>query len=606
MAGKYDDLTREQLVRILQKRDRERRFGLVWERDDIEADLAVDENFVVATLDQKLSERPSPWQNLIIEGDNYDALRWLRMAYAGRVKCIYIDPPYNTGNKDWVYNDHYMDPNDRYRHSTWLEFLYRRLILARDLLTEDGVLLVSINDENRAKLDMLMEEALPGMRVGSLVWRTRTGGNEGGQYFYTDNHEHILAFGKPDFRFGGSQKSFDMYANPDGDLRGEWTSGDLTVNVAYTDRRAGKGYFPIYNPETDVWYPCNPDAVWRYASKKLSGESAKIKTRFMEDWIQDRRIRFPPDERVAVWPTKDALFSAIDSGDVPKSGRSPLLRRELPDLDFWVGKKVGFGTPRFKRYKSELRSATQPLSSWITPRLDADAKTEQGGRIVSGTNDEGAKVIKEVFGEKTFNYAKPVSLVRELIRQSTAPGDLVLDFFAGSATTGQAVLELNAEDNGDRRFILVSSTEKTEDEPDKNLCRDVTSERIRLLNKLEDGKYADLSAGFAYLRMREVDFSDLDYEVELQEIWSTLEAMHELPLTVFDAASSFNAHDGDGATLILVDRPDQALRVFLEAQPIGRQVFIYAWAPGVIREWGLADTIELRAVRDVLKQRFQQ
>ena len=116
---------------------------------------------------------------MVIEEGNFDALRWLRMTHAGRVKCINIDPPYNTGNKDWVYNDDYVDRGDRYRQSTWLEFVFRRLTLARDLLAEDGVLLVSINDDQRAKLELLLDEALPGMRVGSFVWRTRKGGNEG-------------------------------------------------------------------------------------------------------------------------------------------------------------------------------------------------------------------------------------------------------------------------------------------------------------------------------------------------------------------------------------------------------------------------------------------
>ncbi|WP_214647500.1 DNA methyltransferase [Alterinioella nitratireducens] len=150
MAGKYDDLTRAQLVELLEKRDRTKKLGLVWERDEIEADAAVDANFIACRIDEALSDKPAPWDNLVIEGDNFDALRWLRMTHAGRVKCIYIDPPYNTGNKDWVYNDSYMDKEDRFRQSTWLEFLYRRLTLARDLLAEDGVLLVSINDDQRA------------------------------------------------------------------------------------------------------------------------------------------------------------------------------------------------------------------------------------------------------------------------------------------------------------------------------------------------------------------------------------------------------------------------------------------------------------------------
>ena len=123
MAGKYDDLTHAQLVELLEKRDRTKKLGLIWERDEIEADAAVDANFIACRIDEALSDKPAPWDNLVIEGDNFDALRWLRMTHAGRVKCIYIDPPYNTGNKDWVYNDRYMSKDDRYRHSTWLEFL---------------------------------------------------------------------------------------------------------------------------------------------------------------------------------------------------------------------------------------------------------------------------------------------------------------------------------------------------------------------------------------------------------------------------------------------------------------------------------------------------
>src|SRR5690606_28603502 len=141
--------------------------------------------------------------------------------------------------------------------------------------------------------------------------------------------------------------------------------------------------------------------------------------------------------------------------------------------------------------------------------------------LVSGTNDEGSKAIKDIFGEKAFNYAKPPSLIRELLRQSTSPGDLILDFFAGSATTAQAGMELNAEDGGDRRFIMVSSTEATADEPAKNLCRDVTAERIRRLNAA-NGKYADLAAEFAYLRTQEIDFEDLDYDLTPGQVWSAL------------------------------------------------------------------------------------
>lgn len=245
-SGRYSDLSHAQLVSLLEKRDRTKKLGLVWERDEIEADHALEAEFIAADLILNLSDPADVhvgWSNMVIEGDNFDTLRWLRMTMSGRIKCIYVDPPYNTGARDWVYNDHYISKDDRWRHSTWLEFLYRRFALARDLLTEDGVILVSINDENRARLELLLDEVLPGMRVGSLAWRTRSGANEGRDAFFSDNHEHVLIFAKPGFRFGGTEKSLSMYGNPDHDPRGDWTSGDLTVNVSYKDKRAGKGYY---------------------------------------------------------------------------------------------------------------------------------------------------------------------------------------------------------------------------------------------------------------------------------------------------------------------------------------------------------------------------
>lgn len=605
MPGKYDDLTKTQLIDLLEKRDRVKKLGLVWERDELEADAAVDDNFVVCEIAADLCDKPAPWRNLVIEGDNFDALRWLRMTHSGRIKCIYIDPPYNTGNKDWVYNDRYMDSENRFRQSTWLEFLYRRLNLARDLLSEDGVILVSINDEQRALLELLMDEALPGMKIGSLVWRTRTGGNEGREAFLSDNHEHILAYGKAGFRFAGTEKSFSIYSNPDNDPRGDWTKGDLTVSVGYRDPRAGKGYYPLVDPETGIHYPCNPDAVWRYASRAASGPSARIKTKFMEEWIETKQIVFPTEQRVEVWETSDDLVGAIERGDVPTSGRSPMLRKDLPDLQYWVGKKVGFGTPRFKRFKDQLRNPTSPLSSWITPRSEIETLDKSENAIVSGTNDEGAKAVKSIFGEKAFNYAKPVSLIRELLRQSTSPGDLVLDFFAGSATTAQAIMELNVEDGGDRRFIMVSATEKTMDEPNKNLCRDVTAERIRRLSASDDPKFSDLAADFAYLRIKGVLFEDLDYDLEPSEAWTALEALHDLPLTLYDAALPYNVHEGENVALVLVDRFEPSLIGRLKGRE-RHNLFIYAWAPGQISQHLDSGAFDIRSVRATLVKGFQQ
>jgi len=603
MAGKYDNLTHVQLVELLEKRDRTKKLGLVWERDEIEADAAVDANFIACRVDEALSDRPAPWDNLVIEGDNFDALRWLRMTMAGRVKCIYIDPPYNTGNKDWVYNDSYMDKEDRFRQSTWLEFLYRRLTLARDLLTEDGVLLVSINDDQRALLELTMDEALPGMRLGSLVWRIRTGSNADQGCFLSPDHEHVLIYGKPGFRFSGTEKTFALYSNPDNHPDGDWTKDNLTLGFDRFERP--NLFYPLHDPVSDVWYPPNPDRVWVYATRERVKPGQRLQSEPMEDLIEQNRVWFPEDQRVQVWETRDELMKAIEKQDVPKRGNTPLLRGDLPDLDFWIGKKVGFGAPRYKRFKKDLRNPTQPLSSLVVSRSDEKHIGTDENVIVSGTNDEGSKQIRSVFGSKAFNYAKPVSLIRELVRQSTGSNDLVLDFFAGSATTAQAVMALNAEDDGSRRFIMVSSTEATEDDPEKNLCRDVTAERIRLLNASDDKKYADLAAGFAYLRTQEIAFEDLDYDLQPADAWAALEAVHDLPLTLYDGQAAWNLHEGETTALVLVDRFDPTLLGWLQGR--NRQnLFVYAWAPGQIAQHLDGTHVNIHPVRETLVKRFQQ
>lgn len=598
--GRYDDLNRKQLIELLEKRDRERKLGLVWERDEIEADQAIDQNFIVARIDEAASDRPAPWDNLIIEGDNYDALRWLRMTHRGQVKCIYIDPPYNTGKKDWVYNDRYMSADDRFRQSTWLEFMFRRLSLARDLLAEDGVLLISINDDQRALLELMAEQALHGMKGGSFVWRTRTGGNEGGPFNFSENHEHVLFFAKSGSRFRGEDKSFNHYSNPDNDPRGDWTKDNMTK--AHSRFERPNTYYPIYDPVEDIWYPCNPDAVWRYSTKSRVSDSSRLRTKTIESFIEEKQIYFPKSQRVEIWQDQSELSKAVESGDVPRAGRAPLLREDTPDLEFWIGKRVGFGTPRFKRFKKDLKSLNSPLSSWVTPKSETHQNDEE--TMVSGTNDEGAKEIKSVFGSKAFNYAKPVSLIRELLRQSTGPGDLVLDFFAGSGTTAQAVMELNNENEGERRFVLVSSTEATNEDPDKNLCREVTAERVRRLNASEEKKYAELKAGFAYLKTHEIDFADFDYEAKSSDAWTALEAMHGLPLTKYDESQPWNIHDAEAQTLVLVDRFELPLLDWLQENS-RRNLHVYAWAPGQITQRMEGFHVPVLPVRETLVRAFR-
>lgn len=517
-----------ELRRLLTEHLTRQKLGLYWERDAIEHDKALNANVVLPRLVPKWSHTPAgctEHRNLIIEGDNFDSLRLLRATHAGKVRVIYIDPPYNTGNKDWVYNDSYVGQNDRWRHSQWLEFLYQRLTLARDLLSSDGVILVSINDENRARLELLMNEVFPGRRVGCFVWRSRTGGNDTKGAFFSDNHEHVLVYANPGFRFTGDEKSYSMYKYQEGDRL--FRLSDLTKAHDYRERP--NTYYPIHDPLTDTYYPCNPQRVWAYASEKKIKDGQKIRGDTIEALTAKKLIWFPPEQRVEVFKTLEELRDAIQRKDVPMSGSTPLLFDGMPDLDFWVGKRVGYGRPAFKRFKEGLKNENQPISSWLTPRQEQDTVVEGLNMPVVGTTEEGSKELKEVMGNKAFPYPKPPSLLKGLLAQATRPDDIVLDFFAGSGTTGQVVMELNAEDGGRRRFILCSSTEANDKEPAKNLCRDVCAERIRrVMQGYGDKDAHSLAQGgeFAYLQLDKLDAADVALDATADHATTLLALRH--------------------------------------------------------------------------------
>ena len=523
--------TPSELKRMLVDLLTRQRVGLYWERDLIAQDRALNENNVFVELIEHEGAKPrthgaAPHRNLILEGDNFDALRLLRTTHAGMVRVILVDPPYNTGSKDFVYNDRFVRKDDAYRQSMWLDWLHRRLKLARDLLTPDGVIMVCINDEQRARLELLMDEVFAGMRVGSFVWKTRAGTNDPGDHFFSSDHEHILIYAMPGFRFAGDEKSDVHYRYDDNDGRGRWMSGDLTVTVRYDDPRAGNAYYPLHNPETDIWYPCDPDQVWRYASRNRLKPGQRLKTKTMEQWVADRKISFPTDERVSVWGSMEELLAAIDAGDVPNSNGRPLLRRGLPELEAWVGRRVGWGKPRFKRHWNDLKHESKPVTSWIVPKADSQDKGVEGrfGLSAPYTN-EGTSKLLEIFQEKVFNYPKPITLVEALLNQASGPKDIVLDFFAGSGTTAEAVLKLNKEDGGERSFILVSSTEATKENPDRNLCRDVCAERVRRVIK-GYGDGAGLGGEFAYLRLHKIAPADTILDMTAEMAWHSLCLIH--------------------------------------------------------------------------------
>lgn len=602
LLASIDSLTPQELKRQLIFELTRKKLGLVWEADLIERDAALNEDMVFPELVSELSslDESESSSNLIIEGDNFDSLRLLKATHAGKIRVIFIDPPYNTGNKDWVYNDSFLKKEDRWKHSKWLEFMFQRMTLARDLLTPDGVILICINDENRARLELLMDEVMPGRRIGSFVWRSRTGGNDTKGAFLSDNHEHVLVYGNEGFRFSGDEKSYSMYRYED--ERGIFRLSDLTKAHDYETRP--NTYYPIHDPKTDIYYPCSPSRVWAYASKHKLTEGTRIRGKPIEKMIEDGDVWFPVEQRTAFFATKEELIAAIQANDVPHAGKIPLLWPEMEDLGFWVGKQIGFGRPALKKYKEGLKNETQPISSWLTPRAEEGTVDPSSNMPVVGTTEEGSKRLRDLLAANAFPYPKPPSLITALLSQATRPDDIVLDFFAGSGTTGEVVMQLNVEDGGHRKFILCSSSEANKTSPDKNICRDVCAKRIKAVGEElenDDG----LKRSFAYLTLSKIEEADLLFEASphhayamlcLRErgairqanqnalIWPVAENMQSAivvcPMTSVEAISKLKKLNYQ-RLVVYTDRPD-SLREALE----GADVEVVAYPLEEALRWG--------------------
>lgn len=589
MSDRYSNLNRDDLVRLLERRDAMQSYGLRWEREGIEPDRAVNDDYVVLDLDPDLSTKPNPdgaWRNLVIEGDNWDALRVLRLTYAGRIRCILIDPPYNTGNKDFAYNDSFVGKDDRFRHSLWLEFLYKRLVLARDLLADDGVILVCINDENRARLDLLMEQVFPGMRVGSFVWRTKDTNNSDKTRNYSGVHEHVLMYANTKFSLSGDETGIAKFRLREGFGTTKVRLDPITKPETFTSRKGT--YYPIQNPETGLWYPCAPNRVWAFWSES---QPPRGKTRLetsMEALIRNGEIHFPVETMPPFrFDSRADLDSAIARGDVPRDGRGrPLLRSDLPDLEFWIGKPIAHG--RLSRIVplTEARiNATKPVGSWIAG-LAEDAPNPDVETLRSERQGAATTLLEQIFGDKRFSFPKPLSLFQALIRACTQEDDLVLDFFAGSATTAHAVLAANADDDGNRRFIMVSNTEATEADPEKNICRDVCAARIR---RVIDGydKVDGLGGDFAYLKTRRIAETDMLYDLEPASLWVLLQLRQGRDLAPFDHDAALQISPpiaGDDEPSIVAYLPVVTDAAVASLNRIEGSIIVFTPTPGVLRD----------------------
>lgn len=426
-------------------------------------------------------------ENLYIEGDNLEVLKLLQETYLGKVKMIYIDPPYNTGN-DFVYEDDFAQSADEYMensgqydeegnrlvtntesngrfHTDWLNMIYPRLKLAKDLLADNGAIFISIDENEMDNLRKICDDVFGESNfIGQFIWQRRTSPDM--RKLVSTAHDYIVTYGKNTGNLSNTinkvrltEKDAANYSNPDNDPRGPWASSDFTA----------QGFRP------NQMYEITTPGGAKYT---------------------------PPEGRC--WKNIESEFL-----------------KQCEEGRMWFGKD-GMGIPRRKTYLSE-REGKNVWTWWPNSEV--------------GHSQEATQEVKNLFdGHAYFDYPKPVRLLKKIIQIGTHDDSIVLDFFSGSATTAHAMIQLNTEDNGHRKFILVQLPEKTDEESEaykagyKNIC-EIGKERIRRAGRKikEDAGLtapADLDIGFRCLRLDESNMKPVYYtpeETQQQDLFSLVD-----------------------------------------------------------------------------------
>ena len=378
--------------------------------------------------------------NLIIEGENLEALKLLTSAYRERIKCIYIDPPYNTGN-DFVYSDNFAEGQKPYwqqtgvtqngvkvdtntssdgrYHSNWLSMMQSRLLVARYLLTHDGVIIVSIADHELQNLRRLLDEVFGEENfMALLVWKSRAFPDSRAKTGISVDHEYLVVCGRSEESIlRGIERDESKFSNPDNDPRGPWMSRSI-LGLATKEQRPNLHY-PITDPATGISYSPPANTGWRYNQERMTS------------LIENKCILFPA--------TRD-------------------------------------GRPREKKYRADIQNEYVAFPSIIDDVFTSD----------------GTQEIRTIFVDNVFDFSKPSQLISRLLEQGTTNSDIVLDYFGGSGTTAQAVMELNKTDGGNRKFILVQLPEFTDENSAAykagfKKISDITIERAkRVIARIQD------------------------------------------------------------------------------------------------------------------------
>lgn len=411
-----EEVERKAFIQQLQAELKGKKYGLVWENkiEKVSEQLKTHIPYLTEVEEKRLTASPEDeTHHLLIEGDNLEAVTLLQTTHKGGVNVCCIDPPYNRGKNDFIYNDVFVDQEDSYRHSKWLSFMQKRLLLAYELLADNGVVFINIGEDEFARLNLLCQEIFGKDNVEIIIWNKISDEGSAGQgkmkvtHRFRLDHEYVIVaykdksvtkFNKPLMK-----KEFkNEYKNIDDDIRGDWISCELCKSEAKS-KVGGKNYYSITTPSGRV----------------LSRQ----------------------------WHFSETEFYELDADNRIYWGNGNII-------------------PRLKKFVNEQHP--------ITPTS-----------IISGiTQTDGENDLLDIFKKKVFSYPKPVELIKWLLKIGSDKNDLILDFFAGSGTTGQAVIELNNEDGGNRRCILCTNNEVSEDKQKKYFC--LNSDQLKEYSQTEE------------------------------------------------------------------------------------------------------------------------
>jgi len=464
-----DDDESRKLLRYIGELEKDlygKKFGLVFEEHRETIDEVLEKHTPVLKEDKDLLINNQENMNFLLEGDNLAALKLLTKTHKEKIDLIYIDPPYNTGNKDFIYDDTFVDSEDGFRHSKWLSFMERRLKLASKLLTASGSLVISIGYQEVHNLVLLCEELFPNRQVVCITVQT-SGGKPSGGFDYL--HEYVVFVTSYEFEpnrmtfVGGITRSpfegltlstFDQTQRPNQtypifiDKKTHHIVGtgpslaDRVKDGTYTGEQSDFVFDYDEAPEGTV-------AVFPVSSRRAECVWRLISSRLMDDWekgyikVSKNRVKNHPN-KFSIQYLPAGVIKKIETGMLEVKGRE----KNAPTLVFGENTTVGSEIPTI----------------W----------TEKEFYTTKGTS-----ALKKIFDSKKFPYPKPVDLVLEIIRATTDSDSSVLDFFAGSGTTGHAVMKLNQENGDNRKFILCTNNQN-------NICREVTYERIKRVIEMDN------------------------------------------------------------------------------------------------------------------------